>query len=126
MKLTKDNSILIIAPSLIAESLSLKLTSLDNNLNISLEINDKKLNPDVIVWNILNFQEEDLLRLELLKLKQRYEDSKVLLIFSGDLKNNQNSIPSLNCEGLLYNPSVEKVLDSIYTIFEGGKYLGLV
>jgi len=42
LAITKEKSILIIAPSLLAESLSLKLTSLDNDLKISLDpLNDK-------------------------------------------------------------------------------------
>ena len=61
MKTTKEKSILIIAPSLIAESISLKLTSLDNDLSILLDRNDPKANPDLMIWNILNYESEDLI-----------------------------------------------------------------
>ena len=113
MELIKKKSILIIAPSLIAESLSLKLTSLDNNLDISLNISKEELIPELIIWNILNYQSEDLIRLELLKLKERWDESNILVIFSGELLNKTKVIPSLNSEGLLLNPSVDKVLESI-------------
>ena len=75
MELISKKSILIIAPSLIAESLSLKLTSLDQNLDINFNngIGDKT--PDLVIWNVLNFQSEDLIRLELLKLRERYDES---------------------------------------------------
>ena len=79
MKTTKEKSILIIAPSLIAESISLKLTSLDNDLNISLDRNDPKVNPDLIIWNILNYESEDLIRLELIKIKEKWSESKILI-----------------------------------------------
>ena len=125
MELTKKKSILIIAPSLIAESLSLKLTSLDNNLNITLDSGSKNLNPDLIIWNILNYQSEDLIRLELLKLKERWDESNILLIFSGELLNKTKVTPSLNSEGLLLNPSVDKVLESINIISEGGRVFDL-
>ncbi len=125
MELIKKKSILIIAPSLIAESLSLKLTSLDNNLNITLDSASKKLNPDLIIWNILNYQSEDLIRLELLKLKERWDDSNILVIFSGELLNKTKVTPSLNSEGLLLNPSIEKVLESINIISEGGRVFDL-
>ncbi len=125
MKLITKKSILIIAPSLIAESLSLKLTSLDNNLNISLNSGSKNLNPDLIIWNILNYQSEDLIRLELLKLKERWEESRILVIFSGELTNNTKVTPSLNSEGLLLNPSVDKVLESINIITDGGRVFDL-
>ncbi len=125
MELIKKKSILIIAPSLIAESLSLKLTSLDNNLNITLESGSKILNPDLIIWNILNYQSEDLIRLELVKLKERWDESKILVIFSGDLINKTKVTPSLNSEGLLLNPSVDKVLESINIILEGGRVFDL-
>ena len=60
MTITSEKSILIIAPSLLAESLSLKLTSLDNNLKISLDSNNDKFIPELIIWNILSYQSEDL------------------------------------------------------------------
>ncbi len=125
MELIKKKSILIIAPSLIAESLSLKLTSIDNNLNITLDSGSKKLNPDLIIWNILNYQSEDLIRLELLKLKERWNESNILVIFSGEILNKANVTPSLNSEGLLLNPSVDKVLESINIISEGGRVFDL-
>ena len=125
MKLITKKSILIIAPSLIAESLSLKLTSLDNNLNISLNNGSKNLNPDLIIWNILNYQSEDLIRLELLKLKERWEESRILIIFSGKLTNKTKVTPSLNSEGLLLNPSADKVLESINIITDGGRVFDL-
>ncbi len=125
MELITKKSILIIAPSLIAESLSLKLTSLDTNLNITLNSGSKNLNPDLIIWNILNYQSEDLIRLELLKLKERWDESKILVIFSGELINKTKITPSLNSEGLLLNPSAEKVLESINTITEGGRVFDL-
>ena len=125
MELITKKSILIIAPSLIAESLSLKLTSLDTNLNITLNSGSKNLNPDLIIWNILNYQSEDLIRLELLKLKERWDESKILVIFSGELVNKTKLTPSLNSEGLLLNPSADKVLESINIISEGGRVFDL-
>ncbi len=125
MELITKKSILIIAPSLIAESLSLKLTSLDTNLNIILNSGSKNLNPDLIIWNILNYQSEDLIRLELLKLKERWDESKILVIFSGELVNKTKLTPSLNSEGLLLNPSADKVLESINIITEGGRVFDL-
>ncbi len=120
MSLVKEKSILIIAPSLIAESLSLKLTSLDNDLNVSLDSNDQTFVPDLLIWNILNFESEDLIRLELLKLQERWNDSQILVIYSGEIRKDSN-LPKLNCEGFLFNPRAEKVLASINTIIEGGR-----
>jgi len=67
LELFSKKSILIIAPSLIAESLSLKLTSLDQNLDINFNNGTGEITPDLVKWNVLNFQSEDLIRLELLK-----------------------------------------------------------
>tara|TARA_Y100001970_G_scaffold50655_2_gene64095 strand:- start:3237 stop:4856 length:1620 start_codon:yes stop_codon:yes gene_type:complete len=118
---SNEKSILIIAPSLIAESLSLKLTSLNNNLNVYLDTKDINLFPDIVVWNILNYQSEDLIRLELLKLKERWNESKILIIFSGEFVKDNIELPSLSSEGLLLNPSATKVLTAIETIGEGGR-----
>ena len=62
MELISKKSILIIAPSLIAESLSLKLTSLDQNLDINFNNGTGDKTPDLVIWNILNFQAEDGIR----------------------------------------------------------------
>ena len=121
MSLTKEKSILIIAPSLLAESLSLKLTSLDNYLQISLDPKNYKSEPDLIIWNILNYQSEDLIRLELIKLKEKWNGVKILVIFSGKLFEGDKSLPYLTSEGLLLNPSSNKVLESINVILSGGR-----
>ena len=125
MELLTKKSILIIAPSLIAESLSLKLTSLDNNLDITLNSGIEDLSPDLIIWNILNYQSEDLIRLELLKLRERWNESKILIILSGDLIFRAKQPPSLNAEGFLLNPSADKVLESIDIITNGGRVFDL-
>ncbi len=123
MELLSKKSILIIAPSLIAESLSLKLTSLDKNLDIKLNSIIDGKTPDLIIWNILNYQSEDLIRLELLKLKERWTESKILIVISGELVGKQP--PSLNTEGLLLNPNAENVLESINIIIDGGRVFDL-
>ena len=121
MELISKKSIFIIAPSLIAESLSLKLTSLDKNLLIKLNSDIEDGIPDLVIWNILNFQSEDLIRLELLKLRERFLESKILIILSGENIKTRKKIPSLNAEGFLLNPSAEKVLESINVIHNGGR-----
>ena len=96
MELISKKSILIIAPSLIAESLSLKLTSLDQNLEINFNNGADDKTPDLVIWNVLNFQSEDLIRLELLKFRERYDESKFLIILSGELVYEAKNTPSLN------------------------------
>ncbi len=121
MSITKEKSILIIAPSLLAESLSLKLTSLDNDLKVSLDPSNDKFIPDLIIWNILNYQSEDLIRLELIKLKEKYIDTSTLIIFTGKFFEEGKFLPNLTSEGLLLNPNADKVLKSINTILNGGR-----
>ena len=121
MSITKEKSILIIAPSLLAESLSLKLTSLDNDLKVSLDPSNDKFIPDLIIWNILNYQSEDLIRLELIKLKEKFIDTSILIIFTGNIFEEGKYLPYLTSEGLLLNPNADKVLKSINTILNGGR-----
>jgi len=121
LELISKKSILIIAPSLIAESLSLKLTSLDQNLDINFNNGLDDKTPDLVIWNVLNFQSEDLIRLELIKLRERFDESKFLIILSGELFYKAKDTSSLNVEGFLLNPSAEKVLESIGTILNGGR-----
>ena len=125
MKTSKEKSILIVAPSLIAESISLKLTSLDNDLNISLDRNDPKVNPDLIIWNILNYESEDLIRIELIKIKEKFSEAKILIIFSSEFIKENSPLPNLNCEGILLNPQAKKVLESIKIILDEGRVFDL-
>ena len=125
LELITKKSILIIAPSLIAESLSLKLTSLDNNLEIKFNNNIENTTPDLIIWNILNYQSEDLIRLELLKLRERWEHSKFLIILSSEVVYEAKQTPTLNAEGFLLNPSADKVLEAINVIADGGRVFDL-
>ena len=125
MSITKEKSILIIAPNLLAESLSLKLTSLDNDLKVSLDPTNDKFIPDLIIWNILNYQSEDLIRLELIKLKEKYTDTSILIIFTGKFFEEGNYLPFFTSEGLLLNPNADKVLKSINTILKGGRVFDL-
>lgn len=121
MSITKEKSLLIIGPNLLAESLSLKLTSLDNDLKVSLDPSNDKFVPDLIIWNILNYQSEDLIRLELIKLKEKYVEASILIIFSGKFIEEGKYLPYLSSEGLLLNPNADKVLKSINIILNGGR-----
>ena len=123
MESLSKKSVIIIAPSLIAESLSLKLTSLDKNLDIKLNNPTDGKTPDLIIWNILNYQSENLIRLELLKLRERWAESKILIILSGELVAQKS--PSLNADRFLLNPSVDNVLESINIIVTGGRVFDL-
>jgi len=53
LELISKKSILIIAPSLIAESLSLKLTSLDQNLDINFNNGTGDKTPELVIWKVL-------------------------------------------------------------------------
>ncbi len=121
MAITKEKSLLILAPNLLAESLSLKLTSLDKTIKVSLDPSNEKFIPDLVIWNILNYQSEDLIRLELIKLKEKFRDTSILIIFSGKFFEEGKYPPYLFSEGLLLNPNPEKVLKSINIILNGGR-----
>ena len=110
---------MIIAPSLIAESLSLKLTSLDQNLDINFNNETGDKTPDLVIWNVLNFQSEHLIRLELLKLREKYDESKFLINSSLVPSNVPSVFMSVTIKLAILNEensftkSVAKILDCL-------------
>ena len=121
MSSSNQRQILLIAPALITESLLPKLISMNNSLDIKQKENELSKSPSLIIWNIYNLEYFENLKLEIINLKSRWSKTPILLICFGNINFKYEQIISLNCEGLLVDPSLDKVSKSINTIIEGGR-----
>ncbi len=121
MNKLSQKQILLLAPNLIGESLALKLNTQTEAFNTQLSENDLYRKPSLIIWNIFNINSLEILRLEIHNLKERWKPIPVLILVSGESKFTYNDLLSLNCEGLLIDPSVDKLIKSIETIEKGGR-----
>ena len=66
----RPKQILMIAPSLLGESLALQLTSQDNNLEIILDKKDINGLPKLILFCLENIELSNSMKIEILKLKE--------------------------------------------------------
>ena len=71
----RPKQILMIAPSLLGESLALQLTSKDNNLEIILDKKDIIGLPKLILICLEEVERSNSIKLEILKLKERWDQS---------------------------------------------------
>ena len=79
----RPKQILMIAPSLLGESLALQLTSQDNNLEIILDKKDINGLPKLILFCLEEVELTNSIKLEILKLKERWDQPPVLLNLIG-------------------------------------------
>ena len=111
----------MIAPSLLGESLALQLTSQDNNLEIILDIKDIIGFPKLIIFCLEDIEISESIRLEILKLKERWDHSPVLIIIPKSIKLSPSDLMTLGGEGVIQDPTVEALKETINILLGGGR-----
>ena len=76
----RAKQILMIAPSLLGESLALQLTSEDNNFEIVLDKKDINGLPKLILFCLEEVELSNSIKLEILRLKERWDQPPVLIV----------------------------------------------
>ena len=82
----RAKQILMIAPSLLGESLALQLTSQDDNLEIILDKKDINGLPKLILFCLEEVELSNSIKLEIQKLKERWDQSPVLIVIPKSIK----------------------------------------
>ena len=111
----------MIAPSLLGESLALQLTSRDNNLEIIL--NKKNINgfPKLILFCLEEVEFSNSIKLEILKLKERWDQSPILIVIPKSIKLSSADLMTFGTEGVIQDPTVELLRDTINILLGGGR-----
>ena len=117
--------ILLIAPDLLGESLSLRLNSDESDFEIILNTEDLKHPPSLIVWSLERLEKHEILSIELNRLRKRWNPSPILLLLPSKIGINSNQILDFECEGVLQSPDLEVLKASISTIANGGRVIRL-
>ena len=118
------NKILLIARNLLAESL---LSGLAGNKELKVSVSTDQLDgqPDLVIWSIETIASPALLQLEVLKLQSRWGSVPLLLLLPATLPCDPTELLSLDCAGLLQDPDLTQLQQSIETLLSGGRVVEL-
>ena len=113
--------ILMIAPSLLGESLALQLTSQDNNLEIILDKKDINGLPKLILFCLENIELSNSMKLEILKLKERWNQCPILIVIPKNIKLSSSDLMTFGSEGVIQDPTIDLLKETITILLEGGR-----
>jgi len=111
----------MIAPSLLGESLALQLTSQDDGLEIILDIKDLDGLPKLILFCLEDIELTNSIKLEILRLKERWDQSPILIVIPKSIKLSPADLMTFGSEGLVQDPTVELLRDTINILLGGGR-----
>jgi len=111
----------MIAPSLLGESLALQLTSQDNNLEIVLDKKDINGLPKLILFCLEEVELSNSIKLEILKLKERWDQAPILIVIPKSIKLSSADLMTFGSEGVIQDPTVELLRDTINILLGGGR-----
>ncbi len=121
----RPKQILLLAPSLLGESLALKLSSKNNNIDVILDPEDLIGLPKLILFCIENIEVTNSIKYEILKLKQRWDKSPVLIVIPRGIKLASSDLLNLGSEGIIQDPTVDILEESINILLQGGRVFKL-
>ena len=111
----------MIAPSLLGESLALQLTSQENNLEIILDIKDINSFPKLILFCLEEVELSNSIKLEILKLKERWNHSPILIVIPKNIKLSSADLMTFGSEGVIQDPTIEILNEAINILLCGGR-----
>ncbi len=117
----RPRQILMIAPSLLGESLALQLTSQDNNLEIILDKKDIYGFPKLILFCLEDVELPSSIKLEIQKLKGRWNHSPILIVIPKNIKLSPGDLMTFGSEGVIQDPTIELLKESINVLLGGGR-----
>ncbi len=115
----------MIAPSLLGESLALQLTSQDDNLELILDKKDLNSLPKLILFCLEDAEVSNQIKLEILRLKERWDQSPILIVVPKSIKASPSELMSFCTEGVIQDPTIELLKESINILLVGGRVFKL-
>tara|TARA_Y100001968_G_scaffold168215_1_gene154077 strand:+ start:1526 stop:3163 length:1638 start_codon:yes stop_codon:yes gene_type:complete len=117
----RAKQILMIAPSLLGESLALQLTSEENSLEIILENKDLIGLPKLILICLEDIELTNPIKLEIQRLKQKWVQTPILLVIPRKIKLSSNDLITLGSEGVIQDPTIKDLNETINVLLDGGR-----
>ncbi len=117
--------ILLLASGLLGESLSLQLSKYEPGIEVILKKDRLTKHPALVIWSLESMEAPNTILLELKRLKEHWKPSPVLLIIPANLRINTTELLNLDCQGLLQDPDLLTLKETIKTLIEGGRVVQL-
>ncbi len=92
--------ILLIAPDLLGESLSLQLSSEESNLEVVLRKEQLKQHPSLVIWSIESTEIADAILIESKRLKEKWRPSPLLLLLPARLTLRASELLDFESDGM--------------------------
>tara|TARA_Y100001968_G_C19443532_1_gene763942 strand:- start:2579 stop:4189 length:1611 start_codon:yes stop_codon:yes gene_type:complete len=121
----KTKEILILASDLLGQSLAAGISTQLDDIEVSLSNKTLSRRPSLVIWSIDSIELPSLAQIELKKLKQNWHPSPILLILPSKTNLKQEELMQFDCPGLLQDPDLNTLNESIKTIISGGKVVKL-
>ncbi len=123
MEESRQNQILIYAPDLLGETLSVQLSSVNKNIKVLLSKEDLTSQPKLVIWSIDNNELPNTISLELARLQERWDPSPILLLLPENINLNPDQILQYDCPGLLQSPNLKTLNEAINILMAGGRFV---
>ena len=120
-----SNQLLLIAPDLLGETLSLQLTARNKSIEVFLRQKYLTRHPSLVIWSIDSLELESTARNEIKRIKEKWNPSPVLLLLPQNIKLNPNEIFQFGFSGILQDPDFRTLNETIKTLVRGGKVFRL-
>ena len=120
-----SKQILLIAPDLLGETLSLQLTAKNKSIEVFLRQKYLTRHPSLVIWSIDSLELETTTRNEIKHIKEKWNPSPVLILLPPKLSLKPTQLLNFECEGILQDPDIELLNTSIDNLINGGRVIRL-
>ncbi len=117
--------ILFLAPDLLGEALSLQLSSEYSNIDVCLKQSKLTRHPSLVIWSIENLEVANTTIIELKRLKEKWKPAPILILLPAKFDLNTSEVLNFECEGILQDPDIDLLKETITTLFLGGRIVRL-
>ena len=119
------NQILLIAPDLLGETLSAQIKASGLNLDVKTEPDELSRTPSLVIWSVDSLDMPATIQIELKRLQNYWDPSPVLILLPPKIRLETSQVLQFNSPGVLQDPDLKTLMDSISSLIKGGRVLRL-
>ena len=116
-----SNQILLLAPNLLGESLAKQLSIAEPDLEVFLKRDQLTRHPSIVIWAKENLELQSAIQLEVRRLQEFWKPAPLLLLLPSRVKLKTIDFLQFDCPGLLQDPDLETLRESIKILKGGGR-----
>ncbi len=123
---SQPKQILLLAPDLLGQSLSLQLSSDNPYIQVACSSDTLKRHPSLIIWSLESLESTIFIKNELRHLKTRWSPAPILLLLPSKLNIDPTELLDFQCLGILQSPDMTTLNQAISVLLEGGRIVKLL